>query len=141
MFESGRLLDQQKQGVIVCIPKTGCPKGPQDFRPIMLLNTDYKTFARILAGRVQEVIGDLMHHSQYCVTPGKSIVDTAATVRDAIACAEVSGRPLCVLSLDFAEAFDKMSHKYLFEILRSYRFSHRFLEQVRMMYMDAVSVV
>jgi hypothetical protein len=32
---------------------------------------------------------------------------------------------LCVLSLDFAEAFDKMSHTYLFEILRSYSADQR----------------
>jgi GTP cyclohydrolase FolE2 len=43
--------------------------------------------------------------------------------------------------LDFAEAFDKMSHTYLFEILRSYGFSDRFLERVRMIYTKAVSVM
>jgi mannosylglycoprotein endo-beta-mannosidase len=59
MFERGRLLDQQKNGVIVCIPKTRSPKGPRDYRPITLLNTDYKIFARILAGRVQSVLGDV----------------------------------------------------------------------------------
>jgi hypothetical protein len=46
-----------------------------------------------------------------------------------------------MLSLDFAEAFDKMSHTYLFEILRSYGFSDRVLERVRIMYTKAVSVV
>jgi hypothetical protein len=49
--------------------------------------------------------------------------------------------PLYVLALDFAGAFDKMSHTYLFEILRSYGFSDRFLERVRTMYTKAVSVV
>jgi hypothetical protein len=55
MLESGRLFDQQKMG---------CPKGLQDFRPITLLNTDYKIFARILAGRIYEVIGDFLHPRQ-----------------------------------------------------------------------------
>jgi hypothetical protein len=113
MFERGRLLDQQKNGVIVCIPKTRSPTAPRDYRPITLLNTDYKIFARILAGRVQSVLGDVLHHSQYCGSPGKSIFDAVATVRNAIAYAEVSRTPLCLLSLDFAEAFDKMSHTYL----------------------------
>jgi hypothetical protein len=141
MFERGRLLDQQNNGVIVCIPKTRSPTGPRDYRPITLLNTDYKIFARVLAGRVHSVLGGVLHPSQYCGSPGKSIFDAVATVRDAIAYAEVSRSPLCVLSLDFAEAFDKVSHTYLFEILRSYGFSDRFLERVRMMNTKAVSVV
>jgi hypothetical protein len=37
MFERGRQLDQQKHGVIVCIPKTGRPTGPRDYIPITLL--------------------------------------------------------------------------------------------------------
>jgi hypothetical protein len=93
-----------------------------------------------LAGRVQSVLGDVLHPSQYCGSPGKSIFDALATLRDAIAYAEVSRTPLCVLSLDFVEAFYKMSHTYLFEILRNYGFSDRFLERVRMMYTKAVSV-
>jgi hypothetical protein len=98
-------------------------------------------FARILAWRGQKVLGDLLHPSQYCWTPGKSIFGAVATVRDVIAYAEVPRGPLCVLYLDLAEAFDKMSHTYLFEILRSFGFSERFLERVRMMYTNAVSIV
>jgi hypothetical protein len=102
---------------------------------------DYKIFSRILVGRVQSVLEDVLHPSQYCGSPGKSIFDAVATVRDAVAYAEVSRTPLCVLSMDFAEAFEKMSHTYLFEILRSYGLSDRFLERVRMMYTKALSVV
>jgi hypothetical protein len=141
MFERGRLLDQQKHGVIVCIPKTGRPTEQRDCRPITLLNTGFKILTRNLTGRVQNVLGDFLHPSQYCGTPGKSIFDAVATVRDAIARAEVSRTPLCILFLDFAEAFVKMWHTYLFEILRIYGFSDRFLECVRMMYTNAVSVV
>jgi hypothetical protein len=102
---------------------------------------DYKIFARILAERVHSVLGDMLHLSQYCGSPGTSIFDAVATVRDTIAYAEMSRTPQCVLSLDFAKAFDKMSHTYLFEILRSYGISDRYLERLRMMYTKAVSVV
>jgi len=36
--------------------------------------------------------------------------DEKVTVRDAIAHAEVTQDPLCILSLDFKEAFGKISH-------------------------------
>jgi hypothetical protein len=134
-------VDQQKHRVILYIPKTGCPTGSRDYRPITLLNADYKSFAHILAGRVQNVSGDLLHPIQYCGTHGKSIFDAVATVRVAIAYAEFTRGPICIVSLDLTKAFDKMSHTYLFEILRSYGFSERFVERVQMRYKNAVSVV
>jgi len=45
-----------------------------------------------------------------------------AAIQDAVAYAEVSNTPLCVLSIDFKEAFDNISHTYLFELLREYGF-------------------
>jgi hypothetical protein len=88
-------LDQQKNGVIVCNPKTRSPTGPRDYRPITLLNTVYKIFTRILAGRVQSVFGNVLHPSQYCGPLGKSTFDAVVIVREAIAYAEVSRTPIC----------------------------------------------
>ena len=52
---------------------------------------------------------------------GHTIYEAVATVREAIAQAEIKHKPLCVLSLDFQEEFDKISHQYLFTILKSCR--------------------
>jgi hypothetical protein len=130
MFTEGTLTEKQKRGVIVCIPKTARPTHTQDYRPITLLNNDYKTLARILAGRLRPVVGVLLHPSQYCGVQGKTIFGAAATVWDAIAYAEVTKRTLRVLSLDFREPFDRISHTYLFGILRSYVFSDHFVERI-----------
>jgi hypothetical protein len=40
----------------------------------------------------------------------------------------------CILSLDFQAAFDKISHTYLYQILREHGFSDRFIGQIRCMY-------
>jgi hypothetical protein len=100
----------------VCIPKSDKAVAPDEFRPITLLNSDYKILARILEGRIRPALVEVLHASQYCGVPGKSIFDAVASVRDAVAYAEMANTPLCVLSLDFKEAFDKISHKYLFTI-------------------------
>ena len=42
MFMEIKVSAQQKHGVIVCLPKSSDPTTPEDFRPITLLNTDYK---------------------------------------------------------------------------------------------------
>jgi len=43
--------------------------------------------------------------------------------------------------MDFKEAFDRISHEYLFTILRSYGFSDAFVEHIKHMYNNATSVV
>ena len=52
-FESGELSASQKQGVITLVPQKG--KNLTDlksWRPISILNTDYKILAKILATRI-----------------------------------------------------------------------------------------
>jgi len=53
----------------------------------------------------------------------------------------VKQAPLCILSLDFQEAYDRISYQYLFAILRSHGFSNWFIERIKGMYGEAVSSV
>jgi hypothetical protein len=73
--------------------------------------------------------------------PGNTILDAVATVRDAIAYAESTNTSMCVLTLDFQQAFNKASHEYLFTILRSYGLRTRFVSLIRNLYTGATSSV
>ena len=106
MFMVRRVSAQQKHGVIVCLPKSSDPTTQADFRPFTLLNTDYKITVRIIAYRLRPVMEELLYPSQYYGVQGRTIFKAMATVREANAQAEVKRVPLCVLSLDFQEAFD-----------------------------------
>jgi hypothetical protein len=141
MFVPGNLTEQQKHGVIVSIPKTTRPSQPSDYRPITLLNTDYKILTRIVANRIRPTLENLLHPSQFCGRPGNTIFEALASVREAVAVAEVKRNPLCILTLDFRDAFDRISHKYIFAILHSYGFSNSFVDRIRYMYTDASSMV
>jgi len=140
MFAPGKLTEQQKRGVVVCIPKTR-PNQPSDYRQITLLNTYYKILARIVANRIRPTLEDLLHPSQYCGRPGNTIFEAIASVREAIAFDEVKRKPLCILTLDFKDAFDRISHTYLFAILRSHGFSDSFVDRIRHIYENATSMV
>ena len=139
MFEKKSMTDQQKQGVMVCIPKIKNPTTTGDYRNITLLNSDYKIMARILAARLQAVIGERLHPDQHCGAANRSIFDAAATLRDVIAHTEVTGTPVCVLSLDLAEAFDRIAHEYLYAVLTEYGCSGDFVDRVRSLYSNATS--
>jgi hypothetical protein len=64
-----------------------------------------------------------------------------AMVRDAIAYAEATGFPLCALTIDFKEAIYKISHSYLYTLLRQYGFSDRFQQRIRNIHGSATASV
>jgi hypothetical protein len=123
MFFGGAITSQQKHGTIFCLPKPHRMLTPSDYRPITLLNTGYNIVARILAHRLRPVLETHLKSTQYCGVPGNNILAAVATVRDAIAHAEQKNVPLCVLALDFKNAFDRISHNYLFTNHHSYDLS------------------
>ena len=138
MFWAGTISQQQKRGVIVCLPKAQGNQPPEDYRPITLLNSDYKILARIIAQHLRPVLADHLTETQFCEFLGNTIMDAVATVRDTIAYAERRKIPLCVLSLDFKNAFDRISHNYLFQTPQGYGIGNKFIKR---MYEGAMSLV
>jgi hypothetical protein len=112
--------NQQKHGLIVGAPKSCSPRTPYDYRPLTLLNADYKILARMIVNRLNPLLRDILHPSQFCGRRDTSIYTALGTIRDTIAYAEITRRPICLLSLDFEAAFGNISHKYLNRMLTRY---------------------
>jgi hypothetical protein len=87
-----------------------------------------------MAHRLKPILAEQLSTGQYCGIPGRSILDALATVRDVIAYHETTRTPLCLLSLDFRQAFDRISHDYLFQVLGRYGISPWFVERLQAMY-------
>jgi len=137
MYSTGKIGKQQKHGIVLCIPKTTTPKTPADYRPITLLNTNSKILGRIVASRLRPILVEILHPRQHGGVQGGGIFDAVTTIRDAIAYAEKTQSPLCVLSLDFTEAFDRISHIYLMKLLEVYGFSPKMIALIKNMYEEA----
>ena len=133
-FLNKRITVQQKQGILICLPKTQQSSTPDSYRPITLLNTEYKLLARIMATRLKPILAEQLSTGQYCGIQGRSIFDALATVRDVIAYHETTRTPLCLISLDFQQAFDLISHEYLFQVLERYGISQWYVERLQAMY-------
>lgn len=141
MFDDGTLTPRQKHGLIVCVPKILTPRRPPDYRPITLLNADYKILARIIVERMKPLMNDLLHQSQYCGRQEVTIHDALDSIRDIIAYTEHRHQALCILALDFAEAFDRIDHTYLDRILERYGFGDHIRQLIKNMYTDATSSI
>ena len=84
-FWDGKITSKQKHRITICLPKPWGNPTPADYRPITLLNLDYKILARMVARRLRPIVEDQLTYMQYCGIPGNTILDAVATVRDSIA--------------------------------------------------------
>jgi len=57
------------------------------------------------------VLTEHLKGTQYCGVPEYSILYAAVTIRDTIAYTETEKVPLCVLSIDFKNASDKIAQE------------------------------
>jgi exonuclease III len=66
----------QRHGLIVLLHKAGKPRQRVDsYRPITLLNCDYKLVARILTTRLGSPVNDVLSVTQTAFVPGRDIAD------------------------------------------------------------------
>ena len=112
-----------------------------NWRPVSLLNTDYKVFAKLLANRLKQCIGTVIKEDQsYCV-PGRSIYDNINLIRDVLFYSNSNDVPLAVINLDQKKTFDNVDHGYLFNTMRAMGFGARFISYLQILYGGAESLV
>lgn len=129
------LPDSMNEAVIVLVPKPG--KDPQDcssYRPISLLNVDAKIFTKILANRLTQVIEDLVDIDQTGFMPGKGtdINIRRLFLNTAIAHENIGSR--VIASLYAEKAFNSVEWPYLWEVLRKFGFSPKFINGIQLFY-------
>lgn len=129
-------------GIITLVFKQkGSKECLENYRPISILNTDYKILTKILANRIKEVLGTIIESTQTYSIPGREINDTVNTIRDVIEWVKGKEQGGIILNLDFNKAFDRVEHEYLFRTLEEFGFGCRIVEWIKLLYRDAKSRV
>jgi len=105
------------------------------------MNTDYKIMTRVIAERLKPILFTLLHPNQYCGIGGNSVLDAVGSIREVVAYAEVTRKAMCMVSIDFSSAFDKISHEYLEEILGAHGFNATFIQRIMRLYETASSEI
>ena len=115
---SSRSLPPSFRGALICfIHKKGDHFECKNWRPISLLNADYKLCARALAGRLLKVLHFLINHDQTCGVPGRFIGENVPFSQDIVDYTSEFGTPAAILSLDQEKAFDRVDWPFLFRTL------------------------
>jgi len=140
-YRSGCLSLSQRRGVISLIFKKGDRLDPKNWRPISLLNVDYKLAARTVAARLLKVIDRVVAADQTCGVPGRYIGENVSFLRDVVEYATRFGIPVAILSLDQEKAFDRVDWDFMLRTLRCMGFGVSFCRWVKLFYTDVQSAV
>ena len=140
-FSEGRLSLSQLHGVISLSFKKGDHLDPKNWRPISLLNCDYKIASRVIAGRLLKAIHLVVKKDQTCGVPGQFIGENVAFLRNVVDYATLSNVPVALLSLDQEKAFDRVDWDFMRATLRHMGFSPSFIGWVNVFYSGVQSAV
>lgn len=142
MFKKGHMSKSMKCGIINLIYKNkGDKRELKNWRPISLLNVDYKVIARCLSNRLKGVISSLINENQTCCIPRRDISDNVASIRDVIELIETEKLEGYICKIDQLKAFDMVSHDYLFSVLSKFGFGNSFIKWVHVLYNGIRSAV
>ena len=95
------------QGVITLLYKGKGSKALLDsYRPITLLNSDYKLLAKALATRFGPALQHVVDPTQTAFVPGRWIGDNVLCHLEEVEYLQQTGQPGCMVFLDFSTAYD-----------------------------------
>ncbi len=108
-----------------------------NYRPITLMNTDYKLLSKTLSIRLASVAEDIIHPSQAGFVPGRRLRNHTQLARMMIDWAEITESNGAIVALDQEKAYDKVAHDYLWRVLETFGVPEDFITTVRSLYTNA----
>jgi len=141
-LNEGMLPPSQRQGLITLICKDPTNADTlKNWRPISLLNTDYKILSKVLTMRLSKIIDEIVHPDQTCSVPGRMIHDNVHLIRNLVEYTNDKNMSAALISMDQSKAFDRVSHDYLFNVLSNFGFKSQFISLVKLLYTDIRSSI
>ena len=141
-FQIKSLSEIQKQGLFTLLPKSNKDlTNLSNWRPISLLNVDYKIMTKAIANRFKKVLKNLIDSSQAGFIKGRYIGENIRLVFDIIEYTEENNIPGVLFFTDFEKAFDSINHDYIAEILNIFNFGQDLKLWVILFYNSATSCV
>ena len=99
-FQQNNLTKTQNMGRLTLLFKKGDRALLSNWKPISLLNTDYKILAKVLSIRLSKVLGNLVEDDQTCGVPGKTILNNTFILRDLVIICRQKKIPAAIISID-----------------------------------------
>ena len=140
-YENGHLARSQRKGLITLIFKKGNADELKNWRPVTLLNCDYKIVATVLALRMQKIMPTIINETQVGYIKGRLGGFNVRIVQDMIDFMKEKSLEGAMVMVDFTKAFDVIDISFIMTCLEKLNFGAEFRRWVDVLYNQAVSSV
>ena len=122
-FHKGELSISQRRGILTLMPKEDIKLTDlKNWRPISLLNLDYKILSKILDKRLEQFLPNLMHSDQTGFVRGRYIGQNIRPLSDIMEFSNNKQFPGILLFEDFEKAFDTLEWSFISKTLEAFNF-------------------
>src|SRR5579872_589187 len=121
-LESGIVPQDWREARVSPLFKKGKRYRPENYRPVSLTRIVGKLFESIIKDNIVEHLDkhSLIRSSQHGFTKGRSCLTNILSFMESVTKNVDEGNPVDIVYLDFAKAFDKVSHVRLFKKLEAH---------------------
>ncbi|QHR78449.1 RNA-dependent DNA polymerase [Lymphocystis disease virus 4] len=140
-FEEQKLPETLNQSQIVPLLKSGkTPLEPCSYRPVSLLNCDYKILAKILASRLEQFLPIFISPDQTGYVKNRRAIFSIQRLLEIMYSSDTF-KSECLVLTDAEKAFDSLKRSYLFETLEKFGLGTEFISWVKLLYKNASACV
>jgi exonuclease III len=134
-YEVEKLSIDQRRGVINLIPKKSKdPRLLKNWRPISLLNTDYKIITKVLANRLKKVLPSVINPDQVAYLKNRFIGQNIRTIIDIMGYTKLMDKNGIIAFLDFEKAFDTINWDVIYDALNKFNIGPNLIKWVQTIY-------
>jgi hypothetical protein len=120
--EKGDLPDGLTCGDIIVLYKKGDAREVRNYRPITLLQVDYKIFAKMMVAPMKTVVNTFVSKQQLGFVPKRLIEEATHLLELLQAYLDETDTEGLMLALDWEKAFDKVSWSYYHQAIKALGF-------------------
>ena len=126
-YHAGEMCESMKTSNTRVIFKKGDRKNLKNWRPISLLNVNYKICSKVLSLCLSKVLEFIVDPDQPCSVPGRKITSNLHILRDVLDYIDRTNETGILISLDQEKAFDRVNRTFLLNLLSHSVFVHPFV--------------
>lgn len=128
-----------KDSIICLIFKKGDTNNLKNWRPISLLNTDYKILTKIINERIKKTLPLILHPDQKGFVPTRRLDDAVLKVQFLIDYCKRNSLSHFLLFLDQEKAFDRTDRDFMHAVIAKYNFPPFIRDLIRSIYNTTIA--